>query len=94
MFPRVVQVRHLKDYEIEIRFSDGTVANLDLGSRICGRGGVFQAMQDVDFFSQVCVDREAGTLVWPNGVDFCPDVLYAEATGKDIAELGNQLELA
>jgi hypothetical protein len=29
----------------------------------------------------------------PNGVDFCPDVLYAEVSGKDIAELGNELEV-
>ena len=94
MFPRVADVRHVKDYELEISFSDGTVANLDLRARIAGRGGVFEPLQSVDFFAQVSVDREAGTLVWPNGVDFCPDVLYAEATGKDIADLGNELELA
>ncbi len=93
MFPRVVGVRHLKDYELQFSFSDGTVANLDLRARIAGRGGVFEPLQRVEFFAQVCVDPEAGTLVWPNGVDLCPDVLYAEATGKDIAELGNELEV-
>jgi len=94
MFPRVAHVRHVKDYELEIGFSDGTVANLDFRGRIAGRGGVFEPLQSVDFFARVSVDREAGTLVWPNGVDFCPDVLYAEATGKDIAESGNELEVA
>ena len=94
MFPRVAGVRHLKAYELEVSFSDGTVANLDLRGRIAGRAGVFEPLQSVHFFAQVSVDREAGTLVWPNGVDFCPDVLYAEATGKDIAELGNELEMA
>jgi hypothetical protein len=51
-------------------------------------------LQDVDYFSRVAVDPEAGTLVWPNGVDFCPDVLYAEATGKTIDELGTEIEVA
>ena len=94
MFPRVVAVRHLVDYELEIRFSDGVVAVLDLKERVCGRGGVFQPFGSPVFFAMVSVDPEAGTLVWPNGVDFCPDVLYAEATGRDIAELKSEVEVA
>ena len=94
MFPRVSGVRHINDYELEISFSDGTVANLDFRKRIVGRGGVFVSLENIDVFAQVVVDREAGTLVWPNGVDFCPDVLYAECTGKDIEELGNELDVA
>lgn len=94
MFPRVSGVRHINEYELEVTFSDGTVAILDFRMRIVGRGGVFKSLENIDFFAQVAVDREAGTLVWPNGVDLCPDVLYAEATGKDIQELGNELEVA
>lgn len=94
MVPRIVSVRHVKDYQLEIRFSDGTVATVDFSSRIRGRGGVFEPLQQVEFFAHVAVDPEAGTLVWPNGVDFCPDVLYAEATGKQIADLGSELEVA
>ena len=94
MFPRVSGVRHIKEYELQLSFSDGTIANLDLRSRIVGRAGVFIPLQDTGFFAQVAVDREAGTLVWPNGVDFCPDVLYAEATGKDIEELDRDLDVA
>ena len=93
MLPRVVGVRHVKDYRLEINFSDGTVAELDFHDRIVGRGGVFVPLQDVDSFRQVSVDREAGTLSWPNGVDFCPDVLYAEAAGKSISELGSEVEV-
>lgn len=94
MFPRVTGVRHISDYKLEVTFSDGTIAGLDFQGRIAGRGGPLKALENVNFFAQVAVDREAGTLVWPNGVDFCPDVLYAEATGKDIEELGNELEVA
>lgn len=93
MFPRVRGVRHVKDYELEITFSDGIVAKLDFRRRVVGRGGVFGPLESVDFFRQVTVDSEAGTLVWPNGVDFCPDVLYAEATGRPLADLGSKLEV-
>jgi hypothetical protein len=93
MFPRVARVRHVKDFELEIGFTDGSVATLDFAGRVRGRGGVFEPLQNVEYFAKVSVDPEAGTLVWPNGVDFCPDVLYAEATGRDIAELGNELEV-
>ena len=41
-------------------------------------------MEDVELFKQVQVDPEAGTIVWPNRVDFCPDVLYSLATGKPV----------
>ena len=93
MFPRVRGVRHVKDYLLEIRFSDDTVAELDFRRRIVGRGGVFAPLEDLEFFRRVAVDPEAGTLVWPNGVDLCPDVLYAEATGKAISELGAGLDV-
>lgn len=92
MFPRVRGVRHIKDYRLELAFSDGTVAELDFRRRVAGRGGVVRALENLDFFRQVTVDREAGTVVWPNGVDFCPDVLFAEATGKALSETGPKLE--
>jgi len=31
------------------------------------------------FFNRVAVDREAGTIVWPNGLDLDPDMLYEAA---------------
>lgn len=94
MFPRVSSVRHIRNYELEIAFSDGMIATLDFQKRIVGRTGMLRPLENVDFFARVSVDREAGTLVWPNAVDFCPDVLYAEATGKNIEDLGNELEVA
>ena len=93
MFPRVRDVRYVKDYILEITFSDGTIAELDFRHRVVGRGGVFAPMESLEFFRQVTVDRESGTVFWPNGVDFCPDALYAEATGKVISEMGTKLEL-
>jgi len=84
MLPRTKHVRHLGEYRLGLTFADGTTGEIDFRERILGRGGVFQALQDIEFFKRVSVDQEAGTIVWPNGVDFCPDVLYSLATGKPI----------
>jgi hypothetical protein len=81
MFPRIVNVRHIQHYILHITFADGTEADLDFEDRVMGRGGVFEPLEDIALFAQVTVDPEARTLVWPNGVDLDPDVLYSEATG-------------
>ncbi|MCI0476266.1 MAG: DUF2442 domain-containing protein [Anaerolineales bacterium] len=84
MFPRITQVRHIRDFVLELTFADGVRAEMDFRSKIVGRGGVFTPLQNVDFFSQVRVEPEIGTLVWPNDVDLDPDVLYCQATGTPI----------
>ena len=87
MFPRVKQVHHSGEYRLELSFTDGTTGAFDFKERVVGRGGVFGPLEDVAFFGEVKVDSEAGTIVWPNGVDFCPDVLYSLVTGKPIRVL-------
>ena len=87
MFPRIKQVRHLGGYRLELSFTDGTKGELDFESRILGRGGVFAPLENVSYFAQVKVDAEAGTIQWPNELDFCPDVLYSLVTGKPIRAL-------
>ncbi len=84
MFPRIKKVRHIKNYRLLITFTDGKEIELNFRNRIVGRGGVFTQLENIDTFKQVKVDSEIGTLVWPNDVDFCPDVLYSEATGQPI----------
>ena len=84
MFPRIVGVRHLHDYVLHLMFANGEGADLDLAERVLGRGGVFTPLEEVSFFAQVAVDPEVHTLVWPNGVDLDPDVLYSEATGTPL----------
>lgn len=87
MFPRITRVRHLGEYRLELAFSDGKVGEVNFRNKIVGRGGVFAPLTEIDFFKQVRVDAEAGTLIWPNGVDLCPDVLYSAITGQPIGEM-------
>ena len=79
MFPRIASVRVVGDYVVELIFKDGSVGQVDLAPSIVGRGGVFEALNDPSVFGQVRVDPESGTIVFPNGVDLDPDVLYEEA---------------
>ena len=86
MLPRIIQVRHLGEYRLALSFTNGVTGELDFKKRIVGRGGVFKPLENIEFFKQVQVDNEAGTLVWPNDVDLDPDVLYREVTGVSIPE--------
>src|SRR5687767_5949693 len=84
MNPRVTAARPLGGHRLELKFTDGLNAEVDLRDQVVGRGGVFTDLEDPDYFASVRVDPEAGTLVWPNGVDLCPDVLYSLASGRSI----------
>jgi hypothetical protein len=79
MRPRIVKAQAIGHFRLALDFADGSRGMVDLTPLISGRGGVFQPLQDPDFFLQVAVDGDAGTVVWPNGVDLDPDVLYQTA---------------
>ena len=71
----VVAVRHVRDYVVWLRFEDGTEGDVDLRNSLCGP--VFEPLRDVEYFKQVQVDPDLGTIVWPNGADIAPETLYA-----------------
>lgn len=72
---RVSHVRPTQKFEVELRFTDGSVKTVDLDHLM--RGAIFDAIRrDRALFERVTVDPQLGTLVWPNGADMCPDVLY------------------
>jgi hypothetical protein len=58
-----------------VHFNDGTVKEINLEPVLYG--GLYKPLRKHDLFSQVTVDDEVGTVVWPNGADFEPDLLYA-----------------
>ena len=81
MHPRITHVEVGARFRVTLTFADATEGVVDLSPWIAGRRGVFAALQDPAFFAQVTVDREAGTIVWPNGADLDPDVLFEAAHG-------------
>lgn len=70
---RVIRVRALTGYRLEVDFSDGTHGTVDLADRLFGP--VFEPLRDPVLFGQVFVD-EFGAVCWPNGADLAPDGLH------------------
>ena len=77
MLAHVARAHALDHYRVALEFTDGLQGVVDLEPLLKDLDGVFTPFHDPAFFAQVSVDEEAGTIVWPNGVDLDPDVLYA-----------------
>jgi hypothetical protein len=69
---RIRKVTLLGGLRVRLTLTDNRVVERDLSALMVG--SIFDPLRsDPARFSEVTV--EAGTLVWPNGADFCPDVL-------------------
>jgi hypothetical protein len=83
MLKDVVEVRSLGGYRVHLRFEDGVEGDLDLG-KVIEFKGIFAPLRDEKEFAKVRLHGELGTIVWPNGADLDPDVLYSRLSGKPI----------
>ena len=86
MIPHVTEARPLEDHRLRLRFDDGTEGVVDIAARV-RFVGVFEPLASLENFRRVRVDSEAGTVVWPNGADLDPVVLYAAAHGTSPEEV-------
>jgi len=84
MILHVTKATYLEDYRVEISFNDGKTGTVDLSQSLTG--AVFEPLKDIKTFSQLKVDKELDTIVWPNGADLAPEYLYFQAF-KEIEEL-------
>jgi hypothetical protein len=73
--PDVVEVRYVRDYTVWVKFEDGVQGDVDISQSF--KGPVFEPLRDHEYFQQVCVNPDVGTIVWPNGADVAPETLYA-----------------
>jgi hypothetical protein len=75
--PVVVGVAVVGDHMLRLLFSDGTVGDVDFSGEQWA--GVLEPLNDPSYFAKVAVDPEAGTIVWPDGIDLAPEPLYEQA---------------
>lgn len=69
---RIRTAQPLEPMKVRLTLTDGSIVERDLWPLV--QGPAFAALRDDPrLFRQVGVDH--GTLVWPNGLDLCPDIV-------------------
>lgn len=74
MAPPIKGVTALDGYVIRVLFADGQVRDVDM-EPVLG-GPIFQPLKDRGIFTAVVVSEFGDTVVWPNGADLDPEVMY------------------
>ncbi len=70
--PKVVDVRHVRDHVLWLRFDDGLEGEADLFDSLGGQ--IFEPIRDPVAFARV--ELRYGTLWWDGDVEWAPESLY------------------
>lgn len=81
MLHTVKKVEYVEGYKLKLKFNDGKIKIVDFEAK-----NMFMPLKNVEYFKKVRADGT--TIVWPNGLDLCPDVLYEK--GKDVGKTRNK----
>lgn len=81
MIHLVEEILEVERFTLRLLFNTGEAMEIDLEEKLAEWGdspeSIFNDLRDEAFFAQARLDREAATVVWPNGADLCPDVLHS-----------------
>lgn len=75
----VTDVQCLGGHRLRLSFDDGSSGDVDFSQE--SWIGVFAPLADPRYFAKVQLDKELGTIVWPNGADIAPETLHRMAAG-------------
>jgi hypothetical protein len=75
--PTVVGVAVLRPHVMRLLFDDGVVRDVQYTPGEAD-GSLLKPLDDPAYFAKVRVDADAGTVVWPNGLDLAPEVLHGD----------------
>ncbi|MGB5770294.1 MAG: DUF2442 domain-containing protein [Crocosphaera sp.] len=90
MLKDIIEVIPQNNYKLYLKFEDGKSGIIDIG-KFVDFSGVFEPLENLDYFKTVKVNPEWGTIYWDNGADLDPDVLYSLITNEPIS-IYNSLE--
>ena len=73
-FLDIVNAEYIGDYKILFTFENGEKKIVNFEDMLWGEA--FETLKDKNLFKQFKVNKEYGTIVWPNGADVAPDGMY------------------
>ncbi len=86
------EIISVEPFKITLRFNTGEIRQVDLAEKLnewaTSPQSKFAELKDYEIFKRVKLDCDFETLVWENGIDLCPDVLYnlsVETNKKNVA---------
>ena len=85
MLNDIVAVKLLDAHRLHLYFEDDINGVVDVATLVTFQG-IFEPLEDPAYFQLVHVNPELGTVVWPNGADLDPDVLYALVSGDPLPD--------
>jgi hypothetical protein len=71
---RVKKVEYLDGYRLKLRFNNGQKRIIDLSGELKNAKNKFLDLVDLSYFKKV--ECDGITILWPNGIDFCPEWLF------------------
>ena len=72
---RIQSVEFLGAFRVRLKFTDGTLREIDLDRYL--HGPIFEDIRNnPNVFRSAKIDDGMGTIYWKNGADIDPDVLY------------------
>ena|SRR6266496_3829396 len=81
---KITAFKVLDNYRVWLRFDDGVEGEVDFSRK--PHTGVYAPWEDYGFFRRARIG-EFGQLCWDDQLDFCPDALWLQVTGRKPEDL-------
>ena len=80
MIHLITELISAEPYKLTLKFKTGEIRQVDLETKLnewaSNPKSKFAELKDPEYFKNVKLDPDFNSVVWENGIDLCPDVLY------------------
>ncbi len=77
---RVIDINNVGNFQLLLKFNEGESKLINFEPLI--GDGISAPLLDKAYFSKVSIDNGGG-IEWPNGMDFCPNILKDYVTNSE-----------